>query len=144
MQGRLSTGHHWLAALTGLAIGLGASDTSRAAEPIYTAESATTLPSTNTGWDYITMEKNGSRLFIARRADGLTVFDVKANKAVATIENSKGANGVVLVPEFNRGYTAMTDGTMLVFDLATLKPIERVKLDDGDLNQMGWTSGNRG
>ncbi len=72
---------------------------------------------------------------MARRADGLTVWDTKSRKVSATIENSKGANGVVLVPEFGRGYTAMTDGTMLVFDLATLKPIERVKLDDGDLNQ---------
>ncbi len=106
-----------------------------AAEPTYRADAAVTLPSTDTGWDYITLEKNGPRLFIARRADGLTVFDTRANKVTATVENSKGANGVVLVPEFNRGYTAMTDGTVLVFDLTTLKAIKRVKLDDGDLNQ---------
>ncbi len=106
-----------------------------AAEPAYTTGPATTLPSSNTGWDYITLDQATGRLFIARRADGLTVWNTKAGKVLATVENSTGANGVVLVPESNRGYTAMTDGTMLAFDLATLKPIERVKLDDGDLNQ---------
>ncbi len=118
-----------------LAVGFALMQPAYAAEPTYRAEAATVLPSTNTGWDYITLEKNGSRLFTTRRADGLTVFDVRANKVIATVENSIGANGVVLVPEFNRGYTAMTDGSMLVFDLATLKPIERVKLDEDDLNQ---------
>lgn len=106
-----------------------------AAEPAYTTGPTTTLPSSNTGWDYITLDQATGRLFIARRADGLTVWDTKAGKVLATVENSTGANGVVLVPEFGRGYTAMTDGTMLAFDLATLKPIERVKLDEGDLNQ---------
>ena len=106
-----------------------------AAEPAYVTEAAATLPSGNTGWDYITLDQATGRLFIARRADGLTVWDTKADKVLATVENSTGANGVVLVPEFNRAYTAMTDGTMLAFDLATLKPIERVRLDEGDLNQ---------
>jgi hypothetical protein len=40
----------------------------------------------------------------------------------------------LLVPEFNRVYVACTDGTVLVLDLVTLKPIERYKVDDGDLN----------
>ncbi len=100
------------------AAGAAALPAAYAAEPTYRADAAVTLPSTDTGWDYITLEKNGPRLFIARRADGLTVFDTRANKVTATVENSKGANGVVLV-----------------FDLTTLKAIERVKLDDGDLNQ---------
>ena len=100
------------------------------------AESVQTIPSTDTGWDYITLDKAGSRLFVARRNDGLLVWDTKTRQAV-TVENSKGANGVVLIPEFGRGYTAMTDGTMLVFDLATLKPVERPDLGAGDLN-MGF------
>ncbi len=106
-----------------------------AAEPAYVTGAAAALPSSNTSWDYITLDQATGRLFIARRADGLTVWDTKAGKVLATVENSAGANGVVLVPEFDRGYTAMTDGTMLAFNLATLKPIERVRLDDGDLNQ---------
>ena len=106
-----------------------------AAQPAYTTGPATVLPSTDTGWDYITLDPATHRLFMARRKDGLTVFDVNTRQVIATVENSIGANGVVLVPAFGRAYTAMTDGTLLIFDLATLKPIERIRLDDGDLNQ---------
>jgi hypothetical protein len=39
---------------------------------LYQLESEVTLPSTNTGWDYIKMEPDSSRLFLARDQDGLT------------------------------------------------------------------------
>ncbi len=104
-----------------------------AAGPLYTLDNATTLPSTNTGWDHITLDAATGRLFIARRADGLTVFDINTRKA-SQVDNSKGANGALLVPEFNRIYVACTDGTVLVLDMTTLKPIDRFKLDNGDLN----------
>ena len=107
----------------------------QAAGPTYVASSTTVLPSTDTGWDYVALQPGTSRLFMARRADGLTVFDVNTRQVVGTVENSIGANGPVLLPEFNRGYVAMTDGTMLVFDLTTLKAIDRPRLDEGDLNQ---------
>ena len=64
------------------------------------------------------------RLFLDRRLDGLTVFDIDTHSAT-TVENSKGANGALLVPEFNRVYVACTDGAVLALDLATLRPIER-------------------
>jgi DNA-binding beta-propeller fold protein YncE len=98
------------------------------------AESAQALPSTDTGWGAITFDEATGRLFVARRADGLLVWDTKTRQSV-TVENSAGANGVVLVPEFNRAYAAMTDGTLLAFDATTLKPIERLDLGAGDLDQ---------
>jgi hypothetical protein len=102
---------------------------------LYKVTSSVTLPSTDTWWDYIKMEPNSSRLFIARVKDGLTVFDVDTGKAVTTVENSVGANGPLLLPEYNRGYVAMTDGSVLIFDLKTLNPIERLPLaSDGGLN----------
>jgi outer membrane protein assembly factor BamB len=104
-----------------------------AAGPLYTLENATTLPSTNTGWDHVSLDAATGRLFMDRRLDGLTVFDINTHSAT-TVENSKGANGALLVPEFNRVYVACTDGTVLVLDLTTLKPIERFNVDDGDLN----------
>jgi DNA-binding beta-propeller fold protein YncE len=102
--------------------------------PVYVLENATTLPSTNSSWDYLSLDQAGGRLFIARRLDGLTVFDINTKTVLSTVENSKGANGALLLPEFNRVYTAMTDGTVLVVDLTTLKPIDRFKVDDGGLN----------
>lgn len=106
-----------------------------AGELLYTLDSATTLPSTDTGYDYIKMQPGTNRLFMARLADGLTVFDVDANKVIATVENSVGANGPLLLPEYNRGYVAMNDGSLLSFDLRTLEPLARQPLaKDGGLN----------
>jgi hypothetical protein len=102
---------------------------------LYKLESAVSLPSTDSGWDYIKMQPGTARLFLARDVDGLTVFDVDQNKAITTVENSKGANGPLLLPQYNRGYVANTDGSLLSFDLQTLKPIQRLALDkDGGLN----------
>jgi len=104
-------------------------------DALYRLESATLLPGTDTDWDYIKLEPHGSRLFIARRKDGLTVFDVDSRQVLATLENSVGANGPLLLPQFDRGYVAMTDGSLLSFELKSLKVLDRIKLaDDGGLN----------
>lgn len=119
------------------AAALGATAAAQAGDAglLYKLEATATLPSTDSGWDYIKMQPGTSRLFLARDVDGLTVFDVDQNKATSTIENSKGANGPLLLPQYNRGYIANTDGSLLSIDLKTLKPIERLALDkDGGLN----------
>lgn len=115
-----------------------------AGDLLYTLERTATLPSTNTGWDYIKMEPNSSRLFMARDKDGLSVFDVDKNEPIATVRNSVGANGPLLLPQFNRGYIAMTDGSLLSIDLKTLEPIERQKLaTDGGLNSAVYDPATR-
>jgi DNA-binding beta-propeller fold protein YncE len=100
----------------------------------YRLESATVLPSTNTDWDYLAYDEARSYLFIARRGDGLTVFDTQARKSVADVPGSRGANGVLLVPEFDRIYIANTDGTLSTLTLSTLQTIERKRLDGDGLN----------
>lgn len=96
-------------------------------------DSAQTLSSTDTSWDNITFDPASNLLFIARRSDGLMAWNVKTREA-HTIEDSKGANGLVLAPDVKRAYVAMIDGTMLTLDLATLKPIGRTDLETGDLD----------
>lgn len=114
---------------------IGVSFPAAATDAIYRLGGATALPSTNTEWDYIKLEPDGPRLFMARRKDGLTVFDVDSNKVLATVENSVGANGPLLLPQFDRGYVAMTDGSLLSFKLKSLKVIDRIELaGDGGLN----------
>lgn len=103
--------------------------------PLYRLDKETVLASTNTDWDYSKLERGGSRLFMARRKDGLVVYDVDTHRQLAVVENSIGANGPLLLPDYKRGYVAMTDGTLLSFDLKSMKPIDRLKLaDDGGLN----------
>lgn len=112
-----------------------ASTVAFAGDLLYTKTASTVLPSTNTWWDYVKMQPGSNRLFMARVADGLTVFDVDKYEVIKNIENSKGANGPLLLPDYNRGYIAMTDGTLLIVDLKTLETIDRVQLDpNGGLN----------
>lgn len=136
MTKRIKTG----ALLLLLAASASPSAPSRAADDLlYTLDSATVLPGVGSDWDYMKMERDGPRLFIARRRDGLTVFDVDSRKVVATIANSVGANGPLLLPQYNRGYVVTTEGDLLSFDLKTLAVIERVKLaDDGGLNTISF------
>ena len=101
-----------------------------AAAQTWVAQSADTLPSGDTRWHQMALD--GSRLFIARGDDGLLAWDIETRQA-HTVEDSKGANGIVPVPEFGRAYAPMADGTVLSFDLATLKRIDRVDLGVGDL-----------
>jgi hypothetical protein len=120
-----------------VAVAFGATAPAQAGDAglLYKFESSVTLPATEIGWDYIKMQPDSSRLFLARDADGLTVFDVDQGKVITTVKNSKGANGPLLLPEYNRGYVANTDGSLLSFDLKTLEPIERLQLDkEGGLN----------
>jgi len=114
---------------------LAAASNSPQPELLYTLESTTPLQSSDADWDYARMEPGTGRLFIARGKDGLTVFDVDKNAAIATLGNSEGANGPLLIPELDRGYVAMTDGSLLSFRLKALTTIARLPLSsEGGLN----------
>ena len=65
-----------------------------AVDPLYRLAAATTLASTDTDWDYIKLEPDGTRLFIARRKDGLTVYDTQTRQVVGQVANSQGAKPV--------------------------------------------------
>lgn len=78
------------------------------------------------GWDYVVYDPAGDRLFIAHNkavmvvaaADGRLLGEIPAD----------GAHGTALVPDKNRGFlTNGRAGTVTVFDLKTLKPIQDIK-----------------
>ncbi len=101
----------------------------------YVNTRSVTLPSTDTEWDYVKFQPDSPRLFMARLKDGLTVYDVDRGRAIMTLPNSIGANGPILLPQYDRGYVAMKDGSLLSFQLKALKVIARTKLaSDGGLN----------
>ena len=103
------------------------------AQQFYRLEASAVLKSPSPEWDYVTLDERRGYLFIGRRADGVTVYDVKAGRVVRTIANSDDANAVTLVPEFDRGYTTNGDGSTTAFRLSTLETIERIKLgEDAD------------
>jgi WD40 repeat protein len=103
------------------------------AQQFYHLESAVTLKGAAPDWDYVTLDPARGYLFIGRRGDGVTVFDVHAKKAIRNIDKSEDANAIAVVPEFDRGYTINGDGTTTVFQLSTLKSIDRIKIgEDAD------------
>jgi len=115
------------------ALGIAAFATAAQAQQFYHLESAVTLKGAAPDWDYVTLDPARGYLFIGRRGDGVTVFDVHAKKAVRNIDKSEDANAIAVIPEFDRGYTINGDGTTTVFQLSTLKSIDRIKIgEDAD------------
>ncbi len=103
------------------------------APQLYRLESAVSFPGPVDGWDYLTFEPGRGYLYMGRRDAGVTVYDTRAGKVVGAIENSAGANAAKLVEEFDRGYTVNEDGSTTVFQISTLKTLDRIKLgDDAD------------
>jgi YVTN family beta-propeller protein len=82
------------------------------------------------GWDYLTYDADGHRLFITRGSH-VMVVDAKTLKLVDDIPNLSGIHGVALAPELNRGFVSNGgDNTVTIFDLKTLKKIDAVKVGD--------------
>jgi DNA-binding beta-propeller fold protein YncE len=103
------------------------------AQHFHRLESAVVIKGAKPDWDYVTLDPDRGYLFIGRRGDGVTVYDVKSRKVVRNIDQSGDANAIALVPEFDRGYSVNGDGTTTVFQLSSLKTLDRVKIgDDAD------------
>jgi hypothetical protein len=117
-----------LSVILGLAGVLLANGGTAGAAEFYRLQSAAILPGAAPAWDYLSFDPARSWLFIDRRGDGVTVFDTVAGKVVGRIERSEGANATTLAPEADRGYTTNGDGSTTVFQLSTLKTLDRVKL----------------
>src|SRR5437773_10909648 len=98
------------------------------AQQFHRLESAVTLKSAQPDWDYVTLDPARGHLFIGRRGEGVVVYDVRSKKVIRTLDQSGDANAVTLVPEFDRGYSTNGDGTTTVFEISTLKTLDRVKI----------------
>jgi YVTN family beta-propeller protein len=82
------------------------------------------------GWDYLTFDPAGHRLFIAR-STRVMVVDVASGQLSAEIVNTPGVHGVALVPEAGQGYASNgRESTVTVFDLKDLHEIARIKVGD--------------
>jgi len=80
------------------------------------------------GWDYLTVDADGRRLFIAR-SNRVMVVDEDSGKLVTEIPDTPGVHGVALVPELGRGFiSAGGEDMVVVFDLQTLKVVNKIKV----------------
>jgi DNA-binding beta-propeller fold protein YncE len=81
------------------------------------------------GWDYLTYDPAGHRLFIAR-ATRVMVVDPEKGSVLGEIPNTPGVHGVALAQDLGKGFTSNGhENTVTVFDLKTLKETARIKLD---------------
>lgn len=103
-----------------------AQDASGKHQGFYRLESSLGMKSDRPDWDYLTFDPTHSRLFMARRGDGVSVYDVKAGKLLNDIADSAEANATTLAAPFDRGYTINADGSVTVFVLSTLKKLDRI------------------
>jgi DNA-binding beta-propeller fold protein YncE len=98
-----------------------------AASPQYHITHRVNLPG-DEGWDYLTFEPGGERLFIAH-GSGVLVVDARSLKVVGTIPDTPGVHGIALAPELGRGYiSAGRAGTIVVFDLKSLARLKEIKV----------------
>lgn len=83
----------------------------------------------DTFWDYLKFDPSTHQLFISR-GDHVAVVNVDSGKVVANIGGMQGIHGIVLAPEFNRGF--VTDGRaakVWIFNLKTFKVIGSAPAD---------------
>jgi YVTN family beta-propeller protein len=83
------------------------------------------------GWDYLTADGAGHRLFIAR-ATRVMVIDTTSGKQVGEIPETAGVHGIALDAEIERGFTSNgREDTVSVFDLKSLAVEKKIKVGSG-------------
>lgn len=96
------------------------------AGPRYTLAHDVPLPG-DEGWDYLTLEPEGHRLFIAHGTHVLVV-DTEKLIVAGKIADTPGVHGIALAPDIGRGYvSAGRAGVVVVFDLKTLARLKEIK-----------------
>jgi DNA-binding beta-propeller fold protein YncE len=80
------------------------------------------------GWDYLTADAQGKRLYVSR-GDRIVVVDTDSEEKVGEVTDTAGVHGVALVPDLARGFTSNGgDDTVTAFDLKALKATGKVKV----------------
>jgi DNA-binding beta-propeller fold protein YncE len=83
------------------------------------------------GWDYLTADSDGHRLFIAR-ATRVMVIDTESGKQIGEIPDTAGVHGVALDSEIGRGFTSNgREDTVSVFNLKSLAVEKKIKVGSG-------------
>lgn len=79
------------------------------------------------GWDYLTYDPAGKRLFVSRSTH-VMVIDPSTGKITGDIPNTPGVHGIALAPDLGKGFTSNgADGSVTVFDLTSLKTLATIQ-----------------
>lgn len=105
-------------------------------DPIVAERSATTLPGSGHSWGFATLAQDGAELLLARRENGLTLYDTTRRQAPASVPGTEGANAAVAVPAADRLYVASMDGSVLVLRASDRRVLRHVPVEIGNLNNL--------
>lgn len=78
------------------------------------------------GWDLLTMDEAGGRLFLSH-GNMVQVVDVKSGTVTGTIPDTKGVHGIALAPDLNKGFISNgRDSSVTIFDMQSLNFITKI------------------
>jgi len=105
---------------------------SRAASPAHYQPKQKFTIGGDGGWDYLTYDSEGKRLFISR-ATRVQVVNPEKGTVITEIPNTPGVHGIALAQDLGKGFTSNgRENSVTVFDLKTLKETARIKLDGAE------------
>jgi YVTN family beta-propeller protein len=81
------------------------------------------------GWDYLAVDEVNQHLFVSH-ASVVNVIDLKSNKLITTILDTKGVHGIAIANDLNKAF--ISDGkenAVTIIDLKTFELIEKVAID---------------
>ncbi|WP_019142705.1 YncE family protein [Noviherbaspirillum massiliense] len=100
----------------------------RPASPILRHVADYPLPGRPTRWDYMSLDKDAGRLYIAHLGDSSVVaIDTQTKAVLASVQNIGQVHGVLAVPELGRVYASATrTHEVVALDANTLKVTARI------------------
>jgi len=82
----------------------------------------------NGGWDYLTVDEAGARLFVSH-STVVQVVDLKTGQLAGTINETPGVHGIAIAPDLNKAFISVgRNASVKVINLQTLELIKDVKI----------------
>jgi YVTN family beta-propeller protein len=97
------------------------------ANPEYSIVNKIPLPGDG-GWDYLSVDEAGSRLFVSHSTVVLVV-DLKTSKLIGTINDTPGVHGIALAEDQNKAFISVgRNASVKVINFKTLEPLADIKI----------------
>ena len=82
----------------------------------------------NEGWDYLSVDDVNQHLFVSH-GSVVNVIDLKTDKTIATIQDTKGVHGIAIANDLNKAFISCgKDNSVSVVNLTTFELIEKVQI----------------
>lgn len=81
------------------------------------------------GWDYLAVDQVNQHLFVSHGSI-VNVIDLKSNKTINTIPDTKGVHGIAIANDLNKAFISNgKDNSVTIVNLKTFKLIDKVAIE---------------